>query len=92
MSTRTHEQYAEDQVRRYPNLTVAELISAERTEMALHAAVSVVVYGLISWGLWAYASPDWAKGAGFAYLGFLLAEVMEYNGRIRAFKRLTLED
>ncbi len=92
MSGKRHEEYAEDQARRYPNLTRSELIASEKLEAGVHTAVSLVVYGLVVWALWVYASPDWAKGAGFAYLGFLTSESFETLGRIRAFKHLMPED
>ncbi len=60
--------------------------------MFLYLGVSVAIYAVVTWGLWIYASPDWAKGAGFAYLGSLIAEIAERLGRIDAFKRLMPED
>lgn len=92
MSARTSEEYVEDRAARFPNLTRSELIASERLEMIVHTIVSVAVFGLTTWALAVYASPDWAKGAGFAYGGYLISELVEYFNRIRAFKRLMPEN
>jgi hypothetical protein len=90
--SRSAEEYVEDRAARYPRATRSDLIGDEYRDMTANVVVSLVVYGLITWALWFYASPDWAKGAGFAYLGVLFSETVETLGRIRAFKRLMPED
>jgi len=86
------ERYVEDQIRRYPNLDRAYFIKSERTELLALVALYIILYGAVLWLLWVISGPDFATGAGTAYLGYTVATVWERLGRIAAFKRLMGED
>jgi hypothetical protein len=92
MLRKTNERYVEDQVRRYPHLNRSEMIRYERMEMWGVLGISLAFYGLVVTLLWFLGDPDFAQGAGSAYAGYLIAQVLTHLGRIAAFKRLMPED
>jgi hypothetical protein len=92
MSRKEYEEYVENQATRHPLATRADLVLIEKVNLYTTVVAAVVVYGLVVWALWVFASPEFAKGAGFAYLGFTIGEVTKFIRRIRAFKRLMPED
>lgn len=88
MLRKTNERYVEDQANRYPNLSRADFIRYERMEMWGVLGLSLAFYGVVVTFLWFFSSPEFAQGAGSAYAGYLIAQVLTHLGRIAAFKRL----